>query len=125
MKTNLFPYLITTVSLAAFIPAMVFAGPNNPEPRRIYDIASGNVIDNPSYHKPARKERGVRSEEKTTEPRRIYDIATRQFEDNPDYRDPAAVNQTNPRLGRARSPRKPAAVRRSVPTMRGQVIQIQ
>jgi hypothetical protein len=91
--------------LAVFFPALVQAGPNNFEPRRIYDIQSGNLIDNPDCREPARKKRAVRPERRDREPRRIFDIGSRQFVGNPDAQDPIGFPRA-PRSGRQKAVRR-------------------
>lgn len=69
------------------------AGQRVVEPRRIYDLESGNFIDNPDYHAPAVVKQAARSMKAVGEPRRIYDLRSRNFIDNPDYHAPAVFKR--------------------------------
>jgi hypothetical protein len=99
MKINLFACIIGILALVVVIPSSAFAGPrqpvstDNPEPHRIYDIASRNFIDNPDYREPARTKRTAKPRGRTAEPRRVYNPMTRQFEDDPNVRAPASVRE--------------------------------
>lgn len=132
MKTNLIVHFITAGLFATFASSSVQAGPGpanggSVEPFRIYDIRSGNFIDNPSYQRPPVRKKVVQSDQNTVEPRRVYNAGSRQFEDNPDYVDTASVRQSSPNANRksARTvPSKAGEDRRSIPSMRGQTTQI-
>jgi len=95
MKTNLLSYIVGA-ALAAFISSSVLAEPrrpvsaDNPEPFRIYDLGSRNVINNPDYREPARVKRTTKRVIRATEPRRIYNPATQQFEDSRAFREPVS-----------------------------------
>jgi len=97
MKTNLRSRVVGALALATLIPlSLLLAVPrqatatDNPEPRRIYDIASGNFIDNPDYRELAKHV--VKSNEQTTEPRRVNNPVTEQLEANSDYRTPGSLH---------------------------------
>jgi hypothetical protein len=94
MKRNLFPCIIA--ALAVFLSSCGTAGSrrhfssDNSEPRRIYDLGSRNVIENPDYREPAPVKRtATKRASRSSEPRRVYDPLKQQFED-PNIRQPAS-----------------------------------
>lgn len=86
------------------LPAMMllttvtYAG-STQEPRRIFDLESGNFIDNPDYHESAAEVRAARTNPPYHEPRRVYDLEKKQFVENPDYHEPVV---------QAPAPKRPA-----------------
>lgn len=85
MRTKLIRKGIVAIALSVFVPLLANAGPGSREPRRIYDIGSRNIIDNPDYREPAPRKPAVRSDRRSKEPQRVYSIQSQQFEDNPKY----------------------------------------
>lgn len=114
MKKYLIPRISGALTLTVFAPSILLAGPgprtpgtaDNPEPRRIYDIASRNFIDNPDYREPAPARQSTKPSVRFREPSRVYNPMTQQFEDPPVYRTPA--NAREPGNFAPRSTRKRA-----------------
>ena len=97
MKRNVLASVIWT-GIAAFVASGVHANPrrlepaNNPEPYRIYDLASRNFIKNPDYRESVRLKRPAKQSVKrgVDEPQRVYNPMTQQFEDNRGVREPVS-----------------------------------
>jgi hypothetical protein len=93
MKTNLLPSIVGT-AVAAFISSGALAEPRqpvsaeNPEPYRIYDLGSRNVINNPDYREPTRVKPMTKRVKRATEPDRVYNPMSQQFDDSPEIRQP-------------------------------------
>jgi hypothetical protein len=98
MKTNLFSCVVG-IALAVFgssgVPAETQrpVSAERPEPYRIYDLGSRNVIKNPDYREPKRVKRTTKRAIRVTEPHRIYNPATQQFEDSREFREPISKRQ--------------------------------
>jgi hypothetical protein len=95
MKRNLLPCIVA--AFAVLLSSCATPGPrrhvssDNPEPWRIYDLGSRNVIENPDYREPAPVKRtATKRAERSTEPRRVYNPMTQQFENDPNVRQPAS-----------------------------------
>jgi len=97
MKRNVLVSAIWA-GIAAFVASGVHAEPrrpepaNNPEPYRIYDLASRNFIKNPDYREPVRVKRLAKQSVKrgVDEPQRVYNPMTQQFEDSRGVREPVS-----------------------------------
>ena len=94
VKTNQFPFVVG-IAILAFSTSSILAEPRRPEPAgkpepyRIYDLASRNVIKNPDYREPVRAKRPAKKRVKISgdEQERIYTPMTQQFEDSATIRD--------------------------------------
>jgi hypothetical protein len=96
MNSNLL-LSIVSIAFAAFFSSSVLAEAGrpepagNPEPYRIYDLGSRNVINNPDYRAPARvKPKAKRRVNRADDPQRIYNPMTQQFEDSRSIREPVS-----------------------------------
>jgi hypothetical protein len=102
MKRSLFPKILGALVIATLVPVKLLAGPGGknagPEPWRIYDLASRNVIKNPDYREPAREGRATAPRVRATKDSRYYNPQTQQFEDTENVRAPRKVERrTSPR----------------------------
>lgn len=76
------------------------------EPQRIFDLESGNFIDNPDYREPAAEVRAAHTNPPYHEPRRIYDLEKKEFVNNPDYHEPASSHVSSPQRPANYEPRR-------------------
>jgi hypothetical protein len=58
------------------------------EPRRIFNVLTGNFEINPDYHEPAGAMRGTHRPNREAEPDRIFNPETGNFEPNPAFSSP-------------------------------------